>query len=70
MEKVSVIVPVYNAGPYLRQCIDSILSQTYSNFELILVNDGSTDASAEVCEAYRQADGRVRLIHKNLVVEE
>lgn len=66
MEKVSVIVPVYNAGPYLRQCIDSILSQTYSNFELILVNDGSTDASAEVCEAYRQADGRVRLIHKKL----
>ncbi len=70
MEKVSVIVPVYNAGPYLRQCIDSILSQTYSNFELILVNDGSTDASAEVCEAYRRADSRVRLIHKNLVVEE
>lgn len=66
MEKVSVIVPVYNAGSYLKQCIDSILSQTYSNIELILVNDGSTDGSAEVCEAYRQMDCRVRLINKKL----
>lgn len=66
MEKVSVIVPVYNAGPYLTQCIDSILNQTYHNIELILVNDGSTDGSATICENYRQVDQRVRLINKRL----
>lgn len=66
MEKVSVIVPVFNAGPYLKQCIDSILKQTYSTLELILVNDGSTDDSAAICESYRQADGRVRLVHKKI----
>lgn len=66
MEKVSVIVPVYNAGPYLKQCIDSILNQTYHNIELILVNDGSTDGSATICESYRQVDQRVRLINKKL----
>lgn len=66
MEKVSVIVPVYNAGPYLTQCIDSILNQTYHNIELILVNDGSTDGSATICESYRQVDQRVRLINKKL----
>lgn len=66
MEKVSVVVPVYNAGPYLTQCIDSILNQTYHNIELILVNDGSTDGSATICESYRQVDQRVRLINKKL----
>ncbi|HEM5988903.1 TPA: glycosyltransferase family 2 protein [Streptococcus suis] len=66
MEKVSVIVPVYNAGPYLKQCIDSILNQTYHNIELILVNDGSTDGSATICESYRKVDQRVRLINKKL----
>ncbi|HEL2382593.1 TPA: glycosyltransferase family 2 protein [Streptococcus suis] len=66
MEKVSVIVPVYNAGPYLKQCIDSILNQTYHNIELILVNDGSTDGSATICESYRRVDQRVRLINKRL----
>ncbi|MBM7643476.1 glycosyltransferase family 2 protein [Streptococcus loxodontisalivarius] len=66
MEKVSVIVPVFNAGEFLRQCLDSILNQTYSNLELILVNDGSTDGSAAVCEEYRQKDKRVRLVHKKL----
>ncbi|HEM3443153.1 TPA: glycosyltransferase family 2 protein [Streptococcus suis] len=64
MEKVSVIVPVFNAGIYLNQCIDSILQQTYSHIELILVNDGSTDNSAEICESYRQIDSRIRLVHK------
>lgn len=66
MEIVSVIVPVFNAGPYLKQCLDSILQQTYPHLELILVNDGSTDGSAAVCEAYRQQDSRVRVVNKPL----
>lgn len=66
MEKISVIVPVFNAGPYLRQCLDSIVNQTYSNLEIILVNDGSTDSSAAICEEYRKKDARIRLVHKVL----
>ena len=49
MLKISVIVPVYNAAPYLRACIESVLCQTYPDFELILTDDGSTDQSAEIC---------------------
>lgn len=64
MEKVSVIVPVYNDEKYLKQCIDSILNQTYSNIELILIDDGSTDNSPKICEDYRQRDDRVRVLHK------
>ena len=48
---ISVIIPVYNAEPYLRRCIDSVLASTYSDFEIILVNDGSTDAGPEICRA-------------------
>ncbi|MBM7636424.1 glycosyltransferase family 2 protein [Streptococcus saliviloxodontae] len=66
MEKVSVIVPVFNAGDFLRPCLDSIVNQTYDNLEIILVNDGSTDGSAAICEEYRQKDARVRLINKAL----
>lgn len=62
--KFSIIVAVYNVEPYLNECIDSILSQTYQNYELILVNDGSTDGSREICEVYRRRDSRVRFIHK------
>lgn len=57
---VSVIVPIYNSGLYLEECIESVLSQTYNNFELILVNDGSTDNSQKVCESYLE-DKRVKL---------
>ena len=61
MEKISVIVPIYNAGEYLRPCLDSIVNQSYSNLEIILINDGSTDTSAAVCEEYLHRDSRIRL---------
>lgn len=50
--KISIIVPVYNSEQYLTRCIDSVINQTYSDWELILVNDGSTDQSAEICSRY------------------
>ena len=62
--EISVIVPVYNAEKYLRRCIDSILEQEFTDFELILVDDGSTDTSGEICEEYAERDGRVRVFHK------
>lgn len=63
-ELVSVIVPVYKAESYLSECVDSILSQTYSRLELILVDDGSPDHSGEICDQYALKDYRVRVIHK------
>lgn len=62
--RISVIVPVYNTEKYLRKCVDSILAQTFSDFELLLVNDGSTDRSGDICEDYAATDQRVRVIHK------
>ena len=62
---ISVIVPVYKAEKYIRECIESILSQTYEDFELILVNDGSPDASGMICDQYAQRDSRVSVIHQN-----
>ena len=56
---VSMIVPVYNSEKTLSRCIDSILNQTYRDFELILLNDGSTDTSGEICDAYAKRDSRV-----------
>jgi glycosyltransferase involved in cell wall biosynthesis len=64
MNKVSVIVPVYNSETFLLKCIDSILEQTHHNIELILVNDGSTDNSGEICNNYAEKDARVRVIHQ------
>ena len=62
--KLSVIVPVYKAEEYLHRCVDSILAQTFTDFELILVNDGSPDNSSSICEEYAQKDSRVKVIHK------
>lgn len=64
MAKVSVIVPVYNVQEYLRQCLDSILVQTFSDIEVIIVDDGSTDQSREICDEYAQKDNRITVIHK------
>lgn len=63
-EKISIIVPVYNAENYLRRCIDSIFEQTYTNFELLLINDGSTDGSAKILEEVKESDSRIRVVHK------
>ncbi len=63
MPKLSIIVPVYNTETYLRECIDSILAQTFTDFELILVNDGSTDGSGSICDEYARTDDRVRVAH-------
>ena len=61
---ISIIVPVFQAEKYLRECVDSILAQTYTHLEVILVDDGSTDASGAICDAYAAQDSRVRVIHK------
>lgn len=60
--KVSVIVPIYNAESYLNKCIESIINQTYRNLEIILVNDGSTDGSLEICKKYARVEKRIRII--------
>ena len=64
MAEVSIIVPVYQVENYIRQCIDSILAQTFTDFELILVDDGSKDQSGQICDAYAGMDERVKVIHK------
>lgn len=61
---ISVIVPVYNSEKTLNRCIDSILSQTFSDFELIIVDDGSSDSSGEICDNYAKIDNRVKVFHK------
>lgn len=61
---LSVIVPVYNVEQYVGKCIESIINQTYSNLEIILVDDGSMDKSGEICDSYQNADDRIRVIHK------
>lgn len=64
MPKLTITVAVYNAEKYLEKCIDSILSQTYTDYECILVNDGSTDQSGAICERYALKDNRIRVVHQ------
>jgi glycosyltransferase involved in cell wall biosynthesis len=61
---ISIIVPVYNISKYLERCINSIIAQSYENLEIILVDDGSTDNSGEICDVYKAKDNRIKVIHK------
>lgn len=63
-KKISIIVPVYNVISYLKKCVDSICAQTYSNLEIILIDDGSTDGSELLCDQLAQQDARIKVIHK------
>lgn len=65
MIQFSIIIPVYNVEEYLDECIKSVLSQTFCNFEVLLINDGSTDNSGMICDKYVLSDNRVKVIHKN-----
>ncbi|MDA1570806.1 glycosyltransferase, partial [Bacillus cereus] len=62
--KISIIVPVYKVEQYIHKCIDSILKQTFKDFELILVDDGSPDSCGEICDRYAIQDSRIKVIHK------
>lgn len=64
MPRVSIIIPVFNVDRYLNRCVDSVLAQSLRDIEVILVDDGSTDSSTEICEQYKMADSRVKVIHK------
>ena len=64
MHEISIIVPVYNTEQYLPCCVDSILDQSFSDFELLLIDDGSTDGSGKICDTYAEKDNRVRVFHK------
>lgn len=64
LPKISVIIPVYNVEKYLHRCVNSVLNQTMQEFEIILINDGSTDNSGKICEEYKQMDKRIKVIHK------
>lgn len=65
MEKITVIVPVYNVEKYLNRCVESIVNQTYENLEIILVDDGSADNCPQMCDVWAQRDTRIRVIHQN-----
>ena len=60
----SVIIPVYNAREYLQECLESVIKQTYVDFELIIIDDGSTDGSGELCDDFAEIDDRIKVIHQ------
>lgn len=64
MKKISIIVPVYNVERYIERCVESICQQTYTNTEIILVDDGSTDSSGKICDEIAVKDPRIRVIHQ------
>lgn len=64
MPLISIIIPVYNVAPFLGRCIESVQSQTYRNIDILLIDDGSTDCSGDICEEYAKKDLRIRVIHK------
>jgi len=64
MTTISIIVPIYNQEKVMRKCLDSILKQTFSDWECILVDDGSTDKSGDICDEYARHDNRIKVIHK------
>lgn len=64
MPKISIIIPVYNVEKYLEKCLESVLAQTFSDYEVLLIDDGSTDSSAGLCDVYKARDKRIRVIHQ------
>ena len=67
-ELISIVVPVYNVRQYIEKCIDSIINQTYKNLEIILVDDGSTDGSGELCDELKKLDSRIKVYHSLIVM--
>lgn len=63
-DKISVIIPVYNVKDYLNKCLDSVMQQTYKNLEIVVIDDGATDGSQNICDEYASKDGRIKVIHK------
>ena len=63
-ELISIVIPVYNVENYLEKCLNSVINQTYKNLEIIVVNDGSTDKSGDICDKYSEIDKRIKVIHK------
>ena len=64
MDKISIIIPVYNVEPYIRKCLDSVINQTYTNIEILLINDGSPDNCGSISDEYAAKDSRIRVFHK------
>ena len=64
MEKISVIMPIYNIEKYLKRALKCLINQTYSNLEIILIDDGSTDKSGKICDEYAKKDNRIKVIHQ------
>ena len=64
MPKVSIIIPVYNACRYLQECVQHVRLQSFQDWELLLINDGSSDGSAELCDQFASTDSRIRVFHK------